>query len=170
MTSSRRSSESEPKRRASSKTIINKKLSANVISSISASVIIIRINRSKQHTINLSDISDNGVSMLILNPAGAIRQSNHRHTARVSVRNDLLAETLSTNTFLIISENNGVKTAIKGIMNEREELVKKIVVIRCIVIKVESKDLVILSNNASFSSSRVVRENKTAGVNVKLEE
>ena len=170
MASGRRSSEGEPESRTSSKSIINEKFPANVISSTSTSIIISGINGRKKDAIKLGNVSDEEISALILNPRGAVRQDNDGDAARMCIINDVLAEVLSANTFLVISDNDGIQAMVEGIMNEGIKLNKKVVVIRCIVVEVKSEHLVILSNDASFSSSRVVRENKTARVNVELEE
>lgn len=129
-------SECEAEVGASSESIMNKELTANVVSSISASVVVGRVDRGEENAVELGDIGDEEVSMLVFNPRGAVRQNDNRDTVSVSVVDEGMAEEFSADTFFVIGEDNGVDTAAEGVMNEGCELIKEAVVVVCIVIEI----------------------------------
>lgn len=65
--------EGETEGGAGGEAIINKELSADVVSGGGAGVIIGGIDRAKEDTIELVDVSDDSIGTLIFNPVRAIR-------------------------------------------------------------------------------------------------
>lgn len=101
--------------------------------------------------------------MLIFDPIGAVGEDNNGDPPSMSVSDDALAKELSTNALFVISDDNGVERAIESVMNEGAELVEKGVGVGGIVIEVEPEDLMIVSDDADFGSSRVGGEDEAAG-------
>lgn len=149
---------------------MNKELASDIVGSISASVVVGRVDGGEENAVELGDIGDEEVSVLVFNPGGAIRQNDNRDTVVMSVRDKSMAEEFSADTFFVIGEDNGVDTAAECVMNEGAELIEEAVGVVCIVIEVKSKYLVIFSDDAGFGGSRVVREDEPARRNVELEE
>lgn len=85
----------------------------------------------------------------------------------MSVVDDELAEVLSADTFLVVGQYNSVEGMIEGVVGEIEEPIKKVVVVGCIIFKIETVNLMTLRDDADLSGSRVLREEKTARGDVK---
>lgn len=161
------SSEGEAESGASSETIINKELTANVVSSGSAGVIVSRIDGGKEDTVEFVDVGDDEVSTLVFNPVRAVREDDRGDTACLSVSDNGLTKAFRADALLVISDDEGVEGMVEGVVGELEEFRKKNVGVACIIFEIESEDLMVFRDDADLSGGRVIGEDKTARVDVK---
>lgn len=75
-----------------------------------------------------------------------------------------MAEVLGADTLLVIGDNECVEGAIEGVVNEVRELSEEGVRVGGVVIEIESENLMIVSDDADFGSSRVRGEDEAAGI------
>ena len=163
-------SEGEAEIGASSENIRDRELAADVVSGVSASVIIGGVNGGEEDAVKFGDISDEEVSELVFDPRGAVGKDDDWDTVGVGVVDDEVAEEFRADTFFVIGEDECVDTAAEGVMNEGREFIEGGVGVMGVVVEVESEDLVIFRDDAGFGGSGVVSEDEAAGGDMELEE
>ena len=88
----------------------------------------------------------------------------------MGIGDDGLAEVFGADTFLVIGDDESVEPVVEGVVDEASEFDEEGIGEGRIVIEIESEDLMIFSDDESFSGSGEVGEEKTARIDVKLEE
>ena len=75
--------QSKTELRACSEDGANVELSTHIIGSISASVVIGRVNRGEEYTVEFGDVGNEAISVLILDPVDTVGESDNRDAVSV---------------------------------------------------------------------------------------
>ena len=137
--------------RTSSQNVFNFEFAHNIPPRTFNAFIIFSAHGSKHNFIDFGNVGRYVISLLILNPALTIGHNGNGYAVIVSGTYDIFTEIFGTDALFIISQNYGIQTVIKKILDITFQRPVFFFGLGGIVLKIHSEHLLMTADNSNLS-------------------